>query len=110
MPKKVEVDPDGLRRAAELLSDLRDDFEAISAKATGVVGNMSKACGTDHFGHKFTDGKDGFKAKCTSAGKNLAALSESFDQYTSGVGDSRGAAEAMDGSEDISSENLRRAV
>ncbi|MEV3959460.1 hypothetical protein AB0M34_00965 [Nocardia sp. NPDC050193] len=110
MPDRVDVDTDGLRNAADILADLRDDFADISAKAERVMGNMSRACGDDHFGHQFTDGSDGYRGKCESAVGNVDAFSESFDQYSLGIGGSRGAAAATEVNDEHSGNDVRRAV
>ncbi|WP_327151659.1 hypothetical protein [Nocardia sp. NBC_01329] len=107
MSRNFEADPDGLRHAADLLAELRDNFADISAKATKTMGHMAKACGDDNFGHEFMDGKDGFRAKCKAALSNVDVLSESFDQYAGG---SRDGAAAIDEAEKVSGENIRRVV
>lgn len=110
MPYRVEADTDGLRDAADILADLRDGFADISAKVEQVMENMPRACGDDHFGHQFTDGKDGYRGKCESTLGNIDAFSESFDQYSLGLGGGRGAAAATEENDEQSGNNVRRAV
>lgn len=113
MSVKVEVDDDhdgGLKDAAAILDELRGNFEAIADRAKAIMGHMTKACGDDHFGHKFTDGDEGFRKRCDSAVKNSGALAESFRNYSEGVGGPTGAKALMSGTEDVSAENIRRAV
>ncbi|MEU1984314.1 hypothetical protein [Nocardia sp. NPDC019395] len=108
--RKVQADLDGLESAARLLDDLRRDFGKIGDRSADIMGNLTTACGDDHFGHQFTDGDRGFKKKCVSAGEAVHTVSVSFDRYSEGIGGSRGASTALRGTDHTSSENFRRSV
>ncbi|WP_157224222.1 hypothetical protein [Nocardia paucivorans] len=110
MVRKVEADFDGLRAVADLLTRLRDNFAEISEEASGIAGDMTRACGDDEFGHEFTGGKKGFRAQCASTIANADVISESFAQYSLGIDGDQGAVQAFENSEQASSEGLRRAV
>ncbi|WP_328395548.1 hypothetical protein [Nocardia sp. NBC_00416] len=109
MPRDIEADADGLREASELIAEIKDKFSDISATATGILGDMTRACGDDHFGHKFTDGKEGYRARCDNLVARNDDLAGAFDDYASSLGDA-GAAGAWDGSESLSAAEQRRAV
>lgn len=106
----VDVDADGLRDAANLLAELHTDLGGVSAQATKFMGRITEACGDDHFGRKFTEGKDGFRTKCNGARKNVDAITKSFGEYSESVGGPRGAATAHELNDDDSGGAIRRAV
>lgn len=113
MSARVEVDDDpggGLKDAATVLDELRGNFERIGGRARDLMGHMTKACGDDHFGHKFTDGEKGFRKQCEASATNSDALAESFLNYGQGVGGPAGVTTLMSGTENASAENIRRTV
>ncbi|MEU1980987.1 hypothetical protein [Nocardia sp. NPDC019395] len=109
MAREIEVDADGLRSAAELLGDIGDSLTSIGARANAVMDNMTGACGDDHFGHEFTDGPDGYRARCHKAAAGSDDMGKAFNVFAEDTGDT-GAARAWDNTEDASADNLRRVV
>ncbi|MGO4612586.1 hypothetical protein AB4305_02950 [Nocardia sp. 2YAB30] len=112
MPRNVDIDCDdgSLHCAASLLDELHRDFVQISNSTTDIMAQMTKACGDDHFGHKFTDGEKGFRTNCESAEHGTGAISESFRQYAEKIGGETGVKALFNRTEQASAENIRRTV
>lgn len=108
--QRVDVDPAALTAAARVFDELRGDFAGIAARATEVMGNMTAACGDDHFGHQFTDGDKGYKKRCTLSRKSAESMQESFAQYDAGVGGAAGAGTLMSGTDHTSGVDIARSV
>ena len=53
MAAEIEVDPTGLRKAAQHAGDARDGVDSVVDRVAEIVASLPQACGSDKFGTGF---------------------------------------------------------
>ncbi|MFC8042852.1 hypothetical protein [Nocardia sp. NPDC057353] len=96
MSQSVEIDPDGVRRAAR-------QFEEVAAATRILLETLEQACnsrgepwGDDKPGHQFADGEKGYLANRDSCFTTLGGLIEVFEANAVNLADTAHAFEVAD--------------
>ena len=98
MAGRVEVDPEQLRRAAQLAEDLGNQIgeaaQRLDTALDGVESGANQPWGDDHMGKKFSEGEKGYRASRKNLQDGLDGIAQIFCDIADGQ---RDAADVMHG-------------
>ncbi|WP_067654971.1 hypothetical protein [Nocardia harenae] len=84
MAGSVEVDPDGLQRAATQIGNLGEQLQTLADRARAALAPASVAWGDDKFGARFALGDQGFALGGESTAISTRNLAETLAEVSDG--------------------------